>query len=55
MFRKTGLGNMWPYQENKNIRAGSRTVTARGRHSINPLEQVLCSQHKEMNILFSLA
>lgn len=55
VFRKTGLGTCWPYQENKHIRAGSRTVPARGRHSINPLEQVLCSRHKEMSILFSLA
>lgn len=55
VFRKTGLGTCWPSQENKNIRAGSRTVSARGRHSINPLEQVLCSWHKEMSTLFSSA
>lgn len=55
VFRKTGLGACWPCQENKNIRAGSHGVSVRGRHSINPLEQVLCSRHKEMSILFSLA
>lgn len=55
VFRKTGLGSCWPYQENKNIWASSRRETVRGWHSINPLEQVLCSRHKEMSILFSLA
>lgn len=55
VFRETGLGSCWPYQENKNLWAGSRRVTARGWHSINPLEQVLCSRYKEMSILFSLA
>lgn len=52
VFRKTGIGTCWPSQENKNIRAGSRAVSAKGRHSINPLEQVLCSWHKEMSTLF---
>lgn len=51
-FGKTGLGTRQPSQENNNIRVGSSAASAREWHSINPLEQVLCSRHKEMSTLF---